>query len=115
MEIDETFGPDGTLLHSRVVDLAAGVYRITDHQAGTPEEVVPIPADDLAYYAERDAERARRQRLEQAAATLRQWAEDARGVNVAPMNTTQHKNVTQTLVDRLGVFFDRFADLLDER
>ena len=46
----------------------------------------------------------------QAVAVLRQWAADAAGTNVTNGNNT---NVTQTVVDRLGVFFDRFADLIE--
>ena len=42
--------------------------------------------------------------------TLRQWALDAQSTSVTNGN---NNNVTQTMVDRLGVFFDRFADLIE--
>ena len=88
--------------------------RLVIDDGGTVTETTADP-DTLARLIDQHQARQRRQRLDQAAATLRSWAEDARGVNVAPMTVAQHKQVTQTMVDRLGVFFDRFADLLDER
>ncbi len=50
--------------------------------------------------------------VSQAVATLRQWAADAAGTNV---NNGNNNNVTQQVVDRLGVFFDRFADLVESK
>lgn len=41
---------------------------------------------------------------------LRQWALDAAGTTVTNGNNTV---VTQQVVDRLGVFFNRFADLVE--
>lgn len=49
-------------------------------------------------------------RLEQAIATLRAWADDAEGTIVTTQNAV---TVLQVTVDRLGTFFDRFADLLE--
>lgn len=54
----------------------------------------------------------RESNLRAAIDTLRQWADDAAGAKVTNTNNTQ---VTQVVVDRLGVFFDRFADLLENR
>lgn len=48
--------------------------------------------------------------LNTAIATLRQWSDDAEGTTVTSGNAV---NVLQTVVTRLGVFFDRFADLLE--
>ncbi len=50
--------------------------------------------------------------VDNAVATLRQWAIDADGTTVTTGNNTA---VTQTMVDRLGVFFDRFADLVESK
>ena len=52
------------------------------------------------------------QRLTQAIATLRQWADDAEATTATQGNAVQVLNV---VVDRLGVFFDRFADLLEQQ
>ncbi len=48
--------------------------------------------------------------VDNAVSTLRQWALDAEGTTVSNGNNTA---VTQTMVNRLGVFFDRFADLIE--
>lgn len=64
------------------------------------------------FAVETAAETDRRDRLAAAAATLRSWAEDARATDVTRDNAVQ---VLDVVVDRLGVFFDRFADLLDDR
>lgn len=50
--------------------------------------------------------------VENAVATLRTWAVEAASTNVTNGNNTA---VTQTMVNRLGVFFDRFADLIESR
>ncbi len=50
--------------------------------------------------------------VDNAVAALRQWAIDAAGTTVTTGNNTA---VTQILVDRLGVFFDRFADLVESK
>jgi len=44
-------------------------------------------------------------------ATLRQWASDARGTSVTSGNAVA---TLQVVVNRLGVFFDQFADLLQQ-
>lgn len=54
---------------------------------------------------------AKRQKLKGATATLRQWAEDAR---TSPAVTTGNVvQQVQTMKDRLGTFFDHFADFID--
>lgn len=50
--------------------------------------------------------------VSQAVVTLRQWAADAAGTTVTNGN---NRAVTQQVVDRLGVFFDRFADLIESK
>lgn len=76
----------------------------------------PKTADQLATEAEA---RARAEDLErkginvgQAVATLRQWADDADAVTVTTGNAVQ---VLQVTLDRMGVFFDRFADLIEHQ
>lgn len=49
--------------------------------------------------------------LTNAVAVLRQWAADADAVTVTSGNAVA---TLATVVDRLGVFFDRFADLLED-
>ena len=72
----------------------------------------PLTQDELDRQAARDASEARNTTLKGAIPTLRQWAADASAVTVTNGNNT---SVTQTMVDRLAIFFDRFADLLEER
>lgn len=67
--------------------------------------VRPLTVDELAV-------RDRRARLAAAADVLREWAAEAALVTVTSTNAVQVLNV---VVDRLAVFFDRFADLLEER
>lgn len=62
--------------------------------------------------AARLAREARENNLSGSIATLRQWAADARAVTVTPGNSVA---TLQTVTNRLGVFFDRFADLLENR
>jgi len=50
--------------------------------------------------------------VENAVATLRQWADDAEATTVTGGNAVATLN---TAVRRLGVFFDRFADLIESR
>ena len=50
--------------------------------------------------------------VSQSVTTLRQWATDAAGTTVTTGNQVV---VLQQVVDRLGTFFDRFADLIESR
>ena len=59
-----------------------------------------------------EAQDAKRQAVDNAVATLRQWADDAEATTVTSGNAVATLN---TVVDRLGVFFDRFADLVESR
>lgn len=103
----------GVLIRSIVYDLDAGTVTVTD--AGQSPVTSVADPDIIADMVAAVAGDVRRTRLATASATLRQWAADARATNVGPMTVAQHKAVTQTVIDRLGTFFDRFADLLDER
>lgn len=72
--------------------------RVDTHPAEIPDELA--------------AHDARAARLRGAVATLRQWASDADDTSVTQGNAVQ---VLGTMVDRLGLFFDRFADLLENQ
>lgn len=103
---------DGVLVYSRTYDTTAGTVTVFKDGVSTAYTADP---EDLAAIAEAKAIQDRTDRLNNAVTTLRLWASEAKTVDVAPMTVTQHKAVTQTVVTRLGIFFDRFADLLDER
>ena len=53
-------------------------------------------------------------RIKQAYTTLRQWSADAAQVNTdwPTMTANQKDNTQREVIRRLGIFFDRFADLL---
>lgn len=71
-----------------------------------PQEILDRQVEQAA-----NAERtAKRQAVVQAVSVLRQWADDADGTTVTTGNVVA---VTQTMVNRLGTFFDRFADLIE--
>lgn len=65
--------------------------------------------DQAAALALIDARVSANTNLDGVVSTLRSWASDARATTVTAGNVVA---VTQTMVNRLGVFFDRFADLL---
>jgi hypothetical protein len=83
---------------------------------GGAPTTVHHPRDKTAAELAADADAADRAAkalaVSQAVATLRQWAVEARGVTVT---TTNSVVVLQTVVTRLGVFFDRFADLVQSQ
>ena len=54
---------------------------------------------------------ARNDRIRAALPVLRQWASDARATTVTSGNAVA---TLQVVVNRLGTFFDNFADLLEE-
>jgi hypothetical protein len=72
----------------------------------------PWTQAELDARAKRAAEATRAAGLEQSIDTLRTWAAQARGTTVT---TANHLATTQTVVTRLGTFFDRFADLLENQ
>ena len=81
----------------------------------TPVETRPATSDEIIQVDDHDAGLVldvKRSNVDQAVATLRQWAIDAENTTVTNGNNT---TVTQIMMDRLGVFFDRFADLIETR
>lgn len=68
-------------------------------------------ADELARAAARAASGARRGDLRGAVRTLRDWSSQMEAHTVTQQNAV---NTVQLLVDRMAVFFDRFADLIVE-
>ncbi len=73
----------------------------------TPDETLLV--DDQIDSEDRDT---KGDNVSQSVTTLRQWAVDAAATTV---NNGNNATVTQQVVDRLGVFFDRFADLIESR
>ena len=84
-----------------------GDLNVVEQRPATAEEIERVDA----VIALEDLDQ-KRTNVEQAVDTLRSWAEDARSTNVTNGN---NNTVTQVVVDRLGVFFDRFADLIESR
>lgn len=80
---------------------------LVETRSATPAEILLVDAQ-----ADADDRDQKRSNVDQAVATLRSWAVDARNTTVT---TANHEAVTQTMMDRLGVFFDRFADLIETR
>lgn len=77
------------------------------------ENLAVIPNPEWAeIQAERVAYDERETSLVNAITTLREWADDAESTTVTSGNAVA---VLNTVVDRLGIFFDRFADLLENR
>lgn len=94
-----------TTTHDRTVELVDGVPTVVWTQRAKTQAELDAEAEAAAA-----AERAFV--LEQAIPTLRQWADDAAATTATSTNAV---NVLNVVVDRLGVFFDRFADLLENR
>ncbi len=80
---------------------------LVEQRAATADEILRV--DDQIDAEDREQKGAN---VSQAVSTLRQWAIDAAGTSVNNGNNT---NVTQQVVDRLGIFFDRFADLIESK
>ena len=70
----------------------------------------PKTQAELDARSRRDSAREKSLILKQAVPTLRQWADDAESTTVTPNNNIA---VLNTVLDRLAIFFDRFADLLE--
>lgn len=86
---------------------------VDDEQAGTAtltRSVIALTPEEIAARAEAADREAKRQQLANAIATLRSWADDAENVTVTSGNAVATLQVT---VGRLGIFFDRFADMLE--
>ena len=80
---------------------------LVETRPATPDEILrvdnEIDAEDRAQKGDN---------VSQAVTTLRQWADDAASTTVTNGTNTA---ITQQVVDRLGIFFDRFADLIESR
>ncbi len=80
---------------------------IVEQRAATPDEILRV--DEQIDDEDRQQKGTN---VSQAVTTLRQWASDAAGTTVTTGNQVA---VLQQVVDRLGTFFDRFADLIESR
>lgn len=69
-----------------------------------------LTENELAINAEKKDRVNKRVALKNAIPVLRGWADDAEGTTVTSGNAV---NVLQTVVNRLGKFFDNFADMLE--
>lgn len=106
-EVADTARPadTATTTFDRAVELVNGTPTVVwTERAKTQVEL------DAQAQAEQDAET--RFILQQAVPTLRQWAIDAETTTATSGNAVNVLNVT---LDRLAVFFDRFADLLEHQ
>ena len=72
--------------------------------------VVALDAGELAAVADEQDRAGKRVNVANAVSTLRDWATQAAGVTVTSGNAVA---TLQTMVDRMGTFFDRFADLIE--
>ena len=87
---------------------AADVITLTELTES--REIVAKTAEEQAAYVDNQDRNAKRSAVGGSVATLRQWALDAQGTTVTSGNAVA---TLQQTVDRLGVFFDRFADLIE--
>ena len=74
----------------------------------------PVQVDTATLVGEDEQRYLSPDRLRTAYQTLRQWSADAAQVNTdwPAMSTLQKDNATRETIRRLGLFLDRFADLL---
>lgn len=98
------FNPDTQKLQ-KVVTVAPDKSSVT-----VTWNVVALSQAELDEKADNVARDTKQPTLAASIATLRSWALDAQSTTVTNGNNNV---VTQTMVDRMGVFFDRFADLLE--
>ena len=111
----ETFDSDGLVERIEIERLNGTVeYRRYDSTL-TLVETRPATADEIVRVDEQidsDDRDTKGTNVSQAVTTLRQWAVDAAGTTVTTGNQV---TVLQQVVNRLGVFFDRFADLIESK
>ncbi len=112
---NETFA-QGSLVERIEIERLNGTveYRRYDSTL-TIIETRPATPDEILRVDEQIDDEDREQKgtnVSQAVTTLRQWAVDAAGTTVTTGNQVA---VLQQVVDRLGTFFDRFADLIESR
>ena len=84
-----------------------GSLVIQEQRSATSDEIVTVDDYDADVVLDQKATN-----VSQAVTTLRQWATDAAGTTVTTGNQV---TVLQQVVDRLGIFFDRFADLIESK
>lgn len=89
--------------HARNVELVQGVPTVVWTER-------PKTEGEMAGEAKAAQEAEARFVLTQAVPTLRQWADQAESTTATSGNAV---SVLNTTLDRLAVFFDRFADLLE--
>ena len=80
---------------------------IVEQRAATPAEIIRVDEQ-----VDSDDRQQKADNVSQAVTTLRQWASDAAGTTVTTGNQVA---VLQQVVNRLGTFFDRFADLIESK
>lgn len=84
-----------------------GSLVIQEQRPATPDETVTVDDHDAGLVLDEKAAN-----VSQAVTALRQWATDAENTTVTTGNAVA---TLQVVVDRLGTFFDRFADLIETR
>ncbi len=84
-----------------------GSLTIQEIRPATPDEIVTVDDYDAGLVLDQKATN-----VSQAVVTLRQWASDAESTTVTKANSVA---TLQTVINRLGIFFDRFADLIESR
>ncbi len=111
----ETYDQTGLVERIEIERLNGTVeYRRYDSTL-TIVETRPATADEISLVDEQidsDDRDTKGINVSQSVTTLRQWASDAAGTTVTTGNQVA---VLQQVVDRLGTFFDRFADLIESR
>ena len=80
---------------------------IQEQRPATPDEIEKVDSNDAGVVLNQKATN-----VSQAVTALRQWASDAAGTTVTTGNQVA---VLQQVVNRLGTFFDRFADLIESK
>ncbi len=80
---------------------------IVEQRAATPDEILRVDEQ-----IDSDDREQKGTNVSQAVTTLRQWVSDAESTTVTKANSVA---TLQTVVNRLGTFFDRFADLIESR
>ncbi len=80
---------------------------LVETRPATPDEIIRV--DEQIDSDDRDTKGTN---VSQSVTTLRQWASDAASTTVTTGNQVV---VLQQVVNRLGIFFDRFADLIESK
>lgn len=87
---------------------AADVITLTELTES--QEVVAKTAQEQADYADQQDSSTKRTNVANSIATLRAWATEASAATVTSGNAVA---TLQVIVNRLGTFFDRFADMVE--